>query len=321
MRAVRQTTLSGADGLTVVDDAPVPSDPRDVIIEVHAAGVGFPDLLMTQGKYQVRPEPPFSPGVEVAGVVRSAPEGSGLAPGDRVAASSKLGAWAEVAAANPPVTFKIPDAMSFAEATAMVNYQTAEFAFGERTVLRDGETVLIVGAAGGTGTAAIDVARARGATVIAVARGEEKLEACRQLGAHHAFDNDSDWLAEVRKLTDNRGVDVVYDPVGGEKFLDAVRALAIGGRLLVIGFTGGIPEMKTNRLLLRNTSLIGVAWGEYIRHDPAMPRRVGASLDALYTAGKLKPLVGVTFPLDRAADALREIESRRAIGKIVLQVR
>jgi NADPH2:quinone reductase len=322
MRAVRLTALEGPGALELAEVAVPTAGPQDVLIEVHAAGVGFADLLMTQGRYQFRPEPPFLPGVEIAGVVRQAPESSGLNVGDRVAASSRMGAWAEYAISAPAVTYQISDRMSFAEATAMVNYQTAYWALVERGRARGGETLLVHGAAGGTGTAAIDVGRALGMRVIAVAQGAEKMAVARELGADEAIDADGEWLAEVRRITSERGVDVVFDPVGGERFLDSVRSLAVDGRLLVIGFAGGaIPEVKVNRLLLRNTAVVGAAWAEYLRHDPEMPHRTATRLAALFDAGRLHPLVGATFPLDRAAEALGEIEGRRAIGKIVLAVR
>ena len=322
MLALRLTSLDGPDALAV-ETVPIPvAGPHQILIDVHAAGVGFPDLLMTQGRYQFRPEPPFSPGIEIAGVVRTAPVDSGLKPGDRVVANAPLGGWAEVAVAAPNVAFHIPDGMSFEQATSMVNYQTAVFALLERGAIKERETVLIQGAAGGTGTSAIEVARAYGATVIAIARGDDKLRVCRDLGAEHAIEATGDWLAEVKAITNNKGVDIVYDPVGGDRFLDSVRAMAVGGRLLVIGFAGGaIPEIKINRLLLRNTSLIGAAWGEWIRHDPGMPRRIGVELDRLFAAGKINPLVGKSFALADGAEALREIAERRAVGKIVLKIR
>jgi NADPH2:quinone reductase len=321
MRAMTLVRLDGPDGLELADVAEPLPDGR-IIVEVRAAGVGFPDLLMTRGRYQFRPEPPFVPGIEMAGRIHSAPPGSPFAAGDRVCAWAPLGAWAEYAVAAPIAAFPIPDGMSYAQATSLVNYQSAYFGLVERGQARAGETVLIHGAAGGVGSAAVDIATALGLTSIAVARGAGKLAAAGELGAQHMLDADSDWLPEVKRITGERGVDLVFDPVGGEKFLDSVRALAVGGRLLVIGFAGGtIPEVKVNRLLLKNTSVVGVAWGEYIRHDNEMPQRVGRALADLWDAGKLHPVVGAEFPLERAADALREIESRRAIGKVVLIVR
>jgi NADPH2:quinone reductase len=321
MRTVRIVRLDGPDGLEVAD-MPKPAVKDHVVVEVHAAGVGFPDLLMTRGRYQFRPEPPFVPGVEMAGIVHTAPADSAFQPGDRVAAWTPLGSWAEYAVASPVATFLIPEGMSFTQATSLVNYQSAYFGLVDRGQGRAGETVLIHGAAGGVGSAAVDLARGLGLTCVAVARGKEKLAVARDLGAEHLLDADSDWLAEVRRLTDDRGVDLVFDPVGGDRFLDSVRALAVSGRLLVIGFAAGsIPEVKVNRLLLKNASVVGVAWGEYARVNPEMPQRVGEALVELWGAGKLHPVVGATYPLERAADALREIESRRAVGKVVLTVR
>jgi NADPH2:quinone reductase len=321
MRAVRVVSLDGPDGLEVAD-IPEPQPGDRVVVEVHAAGVGFPDLLMTRGRYQFRPDPPFVPGIELAGIVHSAPDGSPFAPGDRVVAWSPLGAWAEYAIASPLATFHIPEGMSFEQATSLVNYQSAYFGLVDRGQARQGETVLIHGAAGGVGSAAVDLARALGLVSFAVARGKDKLDVAAGLGAEHLLEADSDWLAEVRRLTDNRGVDLVFDPVGGDRFLDSVRALAVGGRLLVVGFAGGaIPEVKVNRLLLKNTSVVGVAWGEYTRVDPDMPQRVGRALGELWDAGKLHPVVGNTYPLERAADALCDLEGRRAVGKLVLKVR
>ncbi len=322
MRALRLMSLDGPDALEMHDVA-APDDGGDVIIDVHAAGVAFADLLTTRGKYQVKRDVPFTPGAEVVGTVRSAPAGSGFAPGDRVAAMAKSGAWAQVAAAAPLVTFRIPEAMSFDEATALpVNYQTSYFGLMVRGQLQRGETVLVHGAAGGVGTAAVQIARAAGSTVIAIAQGDEKMRIARDAGAQHCIDADSDWLAEVRTITDNRGVDVVYDPVGGDRFTDSVRSLAPAGRLLVIGFAGGtIPSVQVNRLLLRNTSVVGVAWPEYVRVDPTMPQTVAAGLAQMYEDGYIKPLVSKRYPLERGAEAVRDLEARRATGKIVLVVR
>ena len=321
MRAIRLSELNGPTSLELVD-VPEPTSTDNLVVEVHAAGVGFPDLLMSRGRYQFRPEPPFSPGVELAGVVHSAPAGSPFAPGDRVAASAPLGAWAEFALAAPAVTFPIPEGMTYAQATAMVNYQSAYFGLVERGAAVAGETVLIHGAAGGVGSAAVDVSAALGLRPIAVARGEEKLKTAHDLGAEHCIDVESDWLSEVKTITEGGGVDLVFDPVGGDGFLNSVRALGPKGRLLVIGFAAGtIPEVKVNRLLLRNSAVVGVAWGEFIRHDPAMPQRIAKALAEQWAARKINPLVGATFPLERAADALSEIEGRRAIGKVVLTIR
>jgi NADPH2:quinone reductase len=213
--------------------------------------------------------------------------------------------------------------MDFDAATAMtVNYQTSYFALITRGQLRAGEAVLVHGAAGGVGSAAVQIARAAGATVIAVVHGDEKMAIARDSGADHCTEAESDWLTEVRRLTDDRGVDVVYDPVGGDRFTDSVRSMAPGGRLLVVGFAGGsIPTVQVNRLLLKNTSVVGVAWPEYARVDPNMPRDVAAGLAKMWDDGFIKPIVGSRYPLERAADALREIDERRATGKVVLVIR
>ena len=321
MRAMRLTKLEGPEGLEAAD-VPEPEGRDQLIIDVRAAGVGFPDLLICQGRYQFRPEPPFVPGVEAAGVVVNAPPGTPFSVGDRITASTPLGAWAERARCTPHTSFRIPDGMSFAQATAMVNYQTAYFGLVERAQAASGETLLVHGAAGGAGSAAVDIGTALGMRVIAVARGEEKRSAASGLGADQCIDADDDWLLAVKESTDGAGVDVVYDPVGGDGFLNSVRSLAVGGRLLVIGFAAGsIPEVKVNRLLLRNSAVVGVAWAEFVRGDPAMPGRVASALEDLWAADKLNPLVGTSFALEDAAQALRMLAERRAIGKMVLNVR
>jgi len=320
MRALTLLRLDGPDALELID-APLPERPDAVLIDVYAAGVAFADLLLTRGQYQLRPEPPFVPGSDMAGTVRRAPGGSAFRPGDRVAAMG-LGSWAEVAAAVPESTFRIPDGMSFEQATSLINYQTGYFGLVVRGELREGEHVLIHGAAGGVGTAAVQIARGLGATVIAVAQGDEKRRVATDAGAHYTVDADNDWLGEVRALTGGAGVEVVYDPVGGDRFTDSLRALRPGGRLLVVGFAGGaIPHVKVNRLLLNNTSVMGVAWPEWVRGHPGAPPLVAEGLQRLWDSGHVRPIVGEVFPLERGADALRAIEQRRATGKIVLRVR
>jgi NADPH2:quinone reductase len=320
MKALELARLEGPDALSVVD-VPVPSVPGAVIIDVHAAGVAFADLLLTQGRYQMRPEPPFVPGSDAAGIVRSAPDGSGFAPGDRVVATT-LGSWAEVAAAAPASTFHVPDGMSFEQATSLINYQTGYFGLVTRGQLRAGEHVLVHGAAGGVGTAAVQIARGLSAVVIGVAQGDTKRAIATQAGAAHTLDADGDWLTDVRALTEGRGVEVVYDPVGGDRFTDSLRSLAPGGRLLVIGFAGGeIPTVKVNRLLLHNTSVMGVAWPEWYRGHPESQPEVADGLQRLWDSGDVRPIVGEVYPLERGADALRALQERRATGKIVLRIR
>ncbi|NLV56358.1 MAG: NADPH:quinone oxidoreductase family protein [Acidimicrobiales bacterium] len=322
MRAARVVSLDGPDGIEVGDVDEPTAHPGQVVIDVEAAGITFPDLLMTRGEYQMRPEPPFVPGSQVAGTVRTAPEGSDLRPGDRVAALCGLGGLAEVATAGVDATFALPDAVSFAAASILpVNTLTAEFAFERRGRLQPGETVLVHGAAGGVGTACIQVAKAMGARVIAVTSSPEKAEVARRVGADEAIDVDG-FKDAARALTDGRGVDVVLDPVGGDRFTDSLRSLATEGRLLVVGFAGGeIPTVKVNRLLLANTSVVGVAWGEYAFSHPGYLQEQWSRLLPLLASGAIDPVVGATYPLDGTADALAALAERRATGTLVVEPR
>ncbi|MFP8960427.1 NADPH:quinone oxidoreductase family protein [Streptomyces nanhaiensis] len=322
MRAVQVVSLDGPGAVRVADTGDPRPAPGQVLVDVHAAGVTYPDVLLTRGRYQLRPEPPFVPGSEVAGTVRSAPGGSGLAPGDRVAAFPGFGGFAERVAADPSVVFPLPERLSFtAGAGVPMNYLTVHFALARRGRLRAGETVLVHGAAGGVGTAAVQMARALGARVIAVVSTEAKAEVARRAGAHETV------LAEgfrqpVAELTGGRGVDVVLDPVGGDRFTDSLRSLAPEGRLLVVGFTGGeIPTVKVNRLLLNNIEVVGVGWGAFWLPRPEYLREQWEEILPHLESGALDPLVGSVHPLERAADALRELDGRGAAGKVVLRVR
>ena len=322
MRAAIVQKTTGPGGV-VIGDAEVPGcGDGAVLIDVHWAGVSFPDLLLSRGEYQLKPDPPFVLGSEAAGVVPGAGAGSGSEAGQRVAAVS-LGTFAEVAAAPAFMTFPLPEELSFEQGAGLVmNYHTALFALRDRGRLQEGETVLIHGAAGGVGTASIQTAKAFGARVIAVVSSDEKAQTAREAGADEVLLSGGEWLKEARGLTGGQGVDVVLDPVGGERFTDSLRSLTDGGRLLVVGFTGGsIPEVKVNRLLLRNLSVVGVAWGSLIAKRPEAARDIGDAVNELAVAGKIDPLIGARYPLDRAADALRDLEERRVRGKIVLQVR
>lgn len=327
MRAVQIAELSGPDAVRVVDVSEPVADHfltpgHGVVIDVVAAAVSFPDVLQSRGLYQFKPELPFIPGAEVAGIVAAAPEGSGLTPGDRVAAMTMLGGMAERATAPAHLTFRLDDSMDFAAGAALVlNYHTVYFALRLRGRLREGERVLVHGAAGGVGTAALQVAKALGATTIAVVSSAEKERIAREAGADDVVRSDGPWREEVQRITGG-GVDVVLDPVGGDRFTDSLRALREDGRLLVVGFTGGsIPEVKVNRLLLKNIAVVGAGWGAYVLGKPDLCREVGAELDRLVAAGGIRPIVGARFPLDRAAEAMRLIEERRALGKVVLDVR
>jgi NADPH2:quinone reductase len=327
MKAVQIVELTGPrDALRLVDIAePAPEHPMTpgsgVLVEVHAAGVSFPEVLQTRGQYQVKPDVPFTPGSEVAGVVRSAPAGVGVQAGDRVAAFCMLGGWAQVAVAPDFFTFKLPDELDFAQGAGLVlNYHTAYFSLVVRGRLAEGETVLVHGAAGGVGTAALQIAKGLGARTIAVVSTDDKERVAREAGADHVVRSEGPWKDQAKEISGG-GVDVVVDPVGGDRFTDSLRSLREGGRVLVVGFTGGsIPEVRVNRLLLGNTEVIGAGWGAYVLGKPELNREIGAAIDGLIGAGSIRPLVGARFPLDRAADALELIDSRRATGKVVLEV-
>ncbi|MDN5795719.1 MAG: NADPH:quinone oxidoreductase family protein [Intrasporangium sp.] len=322
MRAARITSLEGPSAVAVQEvPDPVRGD-DDVLIDVHEAGVCFPDVLLSKGLYQTRPELPFTPGAECAGVVREAPEGSALAPGDRVAGFPILGAFAETVAVPSRFVFPIPGSLSFREAAATpMNYLTVHFALTRRGRLEAGETVLVHGAAGGIGTAAIQYAKALGARVIAVVSTREKGVVARAAGADEAVLADG-FLEQVRELTDGRGVDLVVDPVGGDRFTDSLRSLAIEGRVLVIGFTAGeIPTVRVNRLLLGNTSVLGVGWGAFWTREPGYVRSQWDEILPLLEDGRLDPPLGASHPLEDVAAALRELDERRAVGKVTLTVR
>jgi len=326
MRALQVTELSGPDDVELVElPDPEPShmfSPGEgVVVEVAAAAVSFPDVLQSRGLYQFKPDLPFVPGAEVAGVVRSAPEGAAVSPGDRVAAFSALGGWAELAVTPPQMTFPLPDKLNFAEGAALIlNYHTAYFALKLRGRLKEGERVLVHGGAGGVGTATLQVAEGLGASTVAVVSSDEKERVARQAGATEVVRSGGNWRDQVQELTDG-GVDVVIDPVGGDRFVDSLRALREEGRLVVVGFTGGsIPEVKVNRLLLRNTEVVGAGWGAYVMPKPEVTREIAEAIDRLIDQGAVRPLVGARFPLERGADAMRLIEERRATGKVVLHV-
>jgi NADPH:quinone reductase len=320
MRAVVVERQDGPEGLALVE-RPEPAAGDDVLVAVHAAGVSFPDLLMSQGRYQISPKVPFVLGVEAAGVVLEAPPASGLRPGQRVVWNS-LGTWAETVAVRPDQVFPLPDGLTMGQgAGLLMNYHTAHFGLLRRGRLRTGETLLVHGAAGGVGSAAIQVGRAVGARVVAVVSDERKAEVASRLGATDTVRSGEGWLDRVKELT-GRGVDVIFDPVGGDLFDDSVRALALEGRLVVIGFAGGaIPRLAMNRVLFRNIDIVGAAWGAFLEHEPWLKPAIHAELVRMVEEGHIAPLVGAEFPLERAADALREIAERRAVGKVVLTVR
>jgi NADPH:quinone reductase len=324
MRALQISDLGGPGALALAE-VPEPeashmlTPGEGVVVDVKAAAVSFPDVLQSRGLYQFKPDLPFVPGAEVGGVVRSAPEGSGLEPGDRVAAFTALGGLAEVAVAPAFMTFELADSLDFAQGAALIlNYHTAYFALKLRGRLQFGERVLVHGAAGGVGTASLQVAKGLGATTIAVVSSDEKEQVARAAGADEVVRADGPWREQVVELG---GADVVLDPVGGDRFTDSLRSLRENGRVVVVGFTGGsIPEVKVNRLLLRNTEVVGAGWGAYAMAKPALTREIGDALDRLIADGSVRPIVGARFPLAQGADAMRLIEERGATGKVVLDV-
>jgi NADPH2:quinone reductase len=325
MRAIQITNLNGPDEALELVDIPEPEPTHmltpgsGVLVDVHAAGVSFPEVLQSRGEYQFKPDLPFVPGSEVGGIVRSAPDGAAVKQGDRVAAFTFLGAFAEVAVAPEYMVFPIPDAWDYAQGAALVlNYHTAYFALKMRGRLAEGETVLIHGAAGGVGTASIQVAKGLGARTIGVVSSDEKEKVAREAGADEVVRADG-FKDAVKELG---GADVVLDPVGGDRFTDSLRSLREGGRVVVVGFTAGsIPEVKVNRLLLNNTEVIGAGWGAYVMPKPDVTRQIGAELEKLIQAGFIDPPVGATFPLEDAAEALKLIDGRGATGKVVLSVK
>src|SRR3954471_24903960 len=308
MRAIQIANLNGPDEALELVDAPEPEPShlmtpgRGVVVDVHAAGVSFPEVLQTRGQYQVKPDLPFVPGSEVGGVVRSAPEGAPVKPGDRVAAFSMLGGFAEVAVAPEFLTFPLGDDLDFAQGASLIlNYHTAYFSLVLRGRLRQGETVLVHGAAGGVGTAALQVAKGLGARTIAVVSSDEKARVARDAGADEVVRSDGAWKDDVKALG---GADLVLDPVGGDRFTDSLRSLNPDGSCVVVGFTGGsIPEGKVNRLLLNTTDVAGAGWGAYIGKRPETIGEIAAALDALIADGHVKPLVGARFPLEEATKA------------------
>ena len=327
MKAVQIVELTGPRTALRINDVaePEPSHPstpgEGVVVDVHAAGVSFPELLQTRGEYQIKPDTPFTPGSEVGGVVRSAPANADVKAGDRVAAFCMLGGWAEVAVSPAFFTFKLPDALDFAQGAGLVlNYHTAYFSLVTRGRYADGETVLVHGAAGGVGTAALQIAKGLGAKTIAVVSSDDKERVARDAGADHVVRSDGPWKDEAKEISQG-GVDLVIDPVGGDRFTDSLRSLREGGRVVVVGFTGGsIPEVRVNRLLLANTEVIGAGWGNYVIRKPKLNQEIGELISRLTDQGFIRPVIGARFPLERAAEALELIDSRGATGKVVLEV-
>ncbi len=305
------------------EEIPTP-DPGagEIRIKNKAAALNFYDILLIQGKYQVKPPRPFTPGSEIAGLVDAIGEGvTGFNLGDRVQAIASSGGFAECSLAPAAKSFRIPDAMTFEEAAAMiVIYQTSYLALTSRTTVRPGEWLLVHAAAGGVGLSAMQIGKALGARILATAGSEEKLQFCLSQGAEHAINyKDGGWVDQVKRLTGGRGADIIYDPVGGEVFELSTKCIAPEGRLLVIGFAGGtIPSIAANRILLKNMSVIGAYWGGYLEHHPQYMAETQAALFQMYEAGQIKPVVSQAFDLKDAAMALNALATRKTFAKVVL---
>jgi NADPH2:quinone reductase len=309
----------------VLEDLPSPkAGAGEVVISIKAASVNFPDVLIIQNKYQFKPPLPFSPGSELAGVVKEAGPGvSNVKPGDKVIAFVTYGAFAEEVKTEAARLLPMPQGMDYDSAASFIlTYGTTDHALRDRAQMQAGETLLVLGAAGGVGIAAIEIGKAMGARVIACASSDEKLSVCRQHGADEAINYATEDLRErIKALTQGKGVDVIYDAVGGSYSEPAFRSIAWRGRHLVIGFAAGdIPKLPLNLALLKGASVVGVFWGDFTRREPKAFAESARQLASWYAQGKLKPHVSATFPLDKAAEAMNLLASRKAKGKVVIRI-
>lgn len=322
MKAVLCKAHGPPENLVLEEVPPLHAGPGRVVVEVKACGVNFPDTLIIQGKYQFQPELPFSPGSEVAGVVGRIGDGvTGVKSGDPVIAFTGHGGFAEEVLCVPQQLIPMPHGMDFVTASAFVlTYGTSHYALKDRAGLRPGETLLVLGAAGGVGLAAVEIGKVMGARVIAAASTNEKLAACRERGADELINYQrEDLRGRLKELTGRTGVDVVYDPVGGDYSEAALRSMAWGGRFLVIGFAAGdIPKIPLNLPLLKSCSVVGVFWGASMQRDPEHGHENLGELARWFAEGKLNPLISATYPLDRAAEALADMMNRKVLGKVVL---
>ncbi len=314
--------LDGPQGLELVEIEEPVATPGDLLVDVHTAGVSFPDLLQSRGQYQSRRPLPMVLGGEISGIVRQAPPDSPFAAGQPIMALPQGGGWQETVTVNPALAFPLPAGFDLTVAGGIpVNHFSVHFALVRRGHAAAGETMLVHGAAGGIGTAAIDLGKALGLRVLAVVSDDVKGEVARRAGADEVLPVDG-FLARAKELTDGRGVDIVLDPVGGDRFTDSLRSLAPEGRLLVLGFTGGdIPTVKVNRLLLNNTSVLGVGWGEFLRHEPTLFGQQWLQMQPMLEAGQLHGSPTTSLLLEEATEALNLLDQRRALGKVVLSVR
>ncbi|WMR33477.1 NADPH:quinone oxidoreductase family protein [Metapseudomonas otitidis] len=325
MKAVLCKAFGPAETLVLEEVASPEPKKNEVLIDVHAAGVNFPDTLIIEGKYQFKPPFPFSPGGEAAGTVAAVGEKiSHLKPGDRVMALTGWGSFAEQVAVPGYNVMPIPKGIDFNSAAAFgMTYGTSMHALKQRANLQPGETLLVLGASGGVGLAAVEIGKAMGARVIAAASSDEKLEVAKAAGADLLINYSASSLKEkVKELTGGQGADVIYDPVGGDLFDEAIRSIAWNGRLLVVGFASGrIPELPVNLALLKGAAVVGVFWGSFAQRQPQDNLANFQQLFAWHAEGKLKPLVSQTFPLERAAEAINALGQRKAVGKVVVTVR
>jgi len=318
--------LGGPEALRFEDVEPGEPADGSVRVAVRAAAINFPDALMVAGTYQSKPPLPFVPGVEVSGEVVAAPGSSGFKAGDRVMAlldnaSLTRGGYAQIADAVPSAVFPMPSGMSFEEAAGFtLTYQTGWFGLHRRANLQPNETLLVHAGAGGVGTAAIQLGKAAGATVIATAGSDEKLEVCRRMGADHAINyKTQDFAEEVKKLTGGRGANVIFDPVGGDVYDRSTKCIAFEGRIVIVGFTSGrIPQAAANHVLVKNYSVVGLHWGLYNTRAPELIRPAAHALVDLYESGKIKPHVSVRLPLAEAPVALASVAGGKSTGKVIL---
>jgi len=322
MKAIVCKAWGPPESLVLEERGPLEPAAGKVVVSVKAANVKFSDTLLIQNKYQTKPELPFVPGSEVAGTIKSVGAGiDGWKVGDRVSVQTQSGGYAEEVLVEPERLLAVPDSMDFATAAGLAStYGTSYYALTERGNLRAGETLLVLGASGGVGLAAVEIGKVLGARVIACASTDDKLAVCRQHGADETINYTSEDLrARVKEITGGKGLDVVYDPVGGPYSEPALRDLTWGGRFLVIGFAAGdIPKIALNLPLIKGCSIVGVWVGAFIRRNPAQHRANARTLYEWFEAGKIKPHVWATYPLTRAVDALNAVAGRKVAGKVVL---
>ncbi|TVP88076.1 MAG: NADPH:quinone oxidoreductase family protein [Pseudomonadaceae bacterium] len=325
MKAVLCKAYGPASSLVLEETTDPVAKPNEVVLDIHAAGVNFPDTLIIEGKYQVKPPFPFSPGGEAAGVVASVGEKvKHLKPGDRVMGLTGFGSFAEKIAVDAMRVLPMPDDMEFVTASGFsMTYGTSMHALKQRGNLQPGETLLVLGASGGVGLAAVEIGKAMGARVIAAASSDEKLQVAKEAGADELVNYaDGELKEKVKALTNGKGADVIYDPVGGDLFDQSLRCINWNGRLLVVGFASGrIPEMPANLPLLKGAAVVGVFWGSFAAREPQNNLDNFKQLFAWFSEGKLKPLVSKVYNLDQYEDALGILSTRKAVGKVVIKTR